>query len=162
MQSSLRSGAWICLAGAGIGWMIGLSNSPVLGSVLTPILATILAALAAISSLQTEAAWAPKIRSFSPIALFVLSCAVAATAGVIVRHNSFLSTPENQSVMAPGLFSSSVEDSQCAELIQASFENAPSVLEGARFDDVRIKHLLEISLTDEVKFRQTLGILCGN
>lgn len=162
MQNTFKTAFWVFVSGAGIGWMMGLSNSPILASVITPVLATVLVALAALSSLQSDAEWTPTIKSLYPISIFVLACAITLPAGIYVRSNRLLVAPETSLIEGDGgAFSTTIAEANCADLLGVSMDSAARAIRDMEFDDDRYQEILLLSLASEEKFRKMVVALCA-
>ena len=90
---------WLSLVviGAGIGWLVANSASPVLGGVLTSLLGIAAGGLAALKAAHGNGGTPHEPRlSFDarPLALLVAGLALAATAGLYVRSHALLEPPE--------------------------------------------------------------------
>ena len=152
---------WIALSGASIGWMMGLSNSPVLASYLAPILGLIVTCLAAASALQTESKWIPKISTFAPVAVFLICCAIAMPAGIFVRSSDYLIA--TNSVKDPGdggQFNVSIGDTNCALLRQSSASDAAIRIKSLTGIDPQIKKLVISVTSDESRYRALINGIC--
>lgn len=123
--------AWIAISGVGIGWMTGLSLSPVLESILAPVLTLAVTGAAILSGLQIENKNIPKVKDLKPVAVLIACIAVGATIGMFTRaYSSYWptkpsDTTEDRSEIALGLFSSPGVGDVCNILI-ANF-NEPMV-----------------------------------
>jgi len=80
-------GLAIGIAGLGIGWLTGLSLSPVVGTVLTSVLGAVAGAVAGLTVLDLEK---PKHTNPWPVALLVIGIALGSPLGILARtHNTF-------------------------------------------------------------------------
>jgi len=152
---------WIGLSGASIGWMMGLSNSPILATYLAPILGLIVTCLAAASALQTESKWIPKVSTFAPVAVFLIFCAIAMPAGIFVRSSDYL-IAEN-SVKDPGdggQFNVKIGNTNCVLLKQSSASEAAIRVKSLAGLDPKIKNLIIFSTIDESYYRSLINELC--
>jgi hypothetical protein len=86
----MAAGYACLLIGLGIGWLTGLSVTPVVQSVLGAVLALVGTLVAALAGLQPDNR--PKLPKVSPwpLAALVLGIALAAPAGVFVRTHGWL------------------------------------------------------------------------
>lgn len=77
-----------CVAiGAGIGWLTGLSDSPVVQTVIGAVIAVVGTVVAALMGLKSESgAKLPKIDP-APLVALIVGLAVAAPAGIVVREH---------------------------------------------------------------------------
>lgn len=145
--------------------MLGLSNSPVLGSFLTPILGIVVAGLAALAALQSEEKWLPVIGDLAPVGLFLLMCSVFSTLGVWIRSNQFLVTAElriEEPTGAGGLFNS-FSVGQCSELLATEVVSAPVVLDTLGITDTGIgRALLAAAEIDQATFDTVVNALCAS
>lgn len=123
----------LVVAGLGLGWLVGLSLTPVIGAVLTSLLGLVAGVVAGLSVIGTDKV---KIYNTWPMALLILGIAVGASAGVLARTNDLLgqiypdvATP-GAAPMVPadrtGLFLASVEE--CDRLRGQSDSALPSAL----------------------------------
>ncbi|HEU0204549.1 MAG TPA: hypothetical protein VFR86_29405 [Burkholderiaceae bacterium] len=107
--------------GLGIGWLVGLSLSPVVGSVIASLLGIVGGVVVGLRSVPGYGTGGIDAR---PAALLVLGIAVAATAGLLARTHGLLAPPPTTAAAGmqaqggqpaqAGLFSMSLEE--CAEL----------------------------------------------
>lgn len=84
---------WLCLVGCGIGWLAGLSVSPVVSVVLSTLLGIAAGLLAVMKGAD------PANRSSidaGPAAWLVVGIALAATMGIVARTHKWLSPSELQ------------------------------------------------------------------
>jgi hypothetical protein len=136
-------GLALFLIGSGIGWLTGLSFSPVVSSVLTSLLAVGAAAVAGFQSLdqdvQVTTTTEPSSKPLSkfnpwPAALLVLGIALLTPAGIYTRTHQWLEPPN-----ASGDFNRggaySVNSSECNELLVAMNQG----------DDEGLRYRLSIS-----------------
>lgn len=78
--------AWLLLAGFAIGWLAGLSLSPVIATILSALLAALAGIVAGFRSAdETARAIDP-----APVAVLLIGIAVAAPAGILVRTHGVL------------------------------------------------------------------------
>lgn len=144
-----------------LGWMIGLSNSPVLGAFLTPMLGLILAGLAALAGLQSDKEWMPRIGSFLPITAFTVSCALAGSAGIWARSHALLAPEISSGRTDSGFFSQGLDNSECNELYASSTtQDARVRLTGMSLSETPIGRALLVSTDDQNIFEGILGVLC--
>lgn len=78
------------LVGAGTGWLVGLSFSPVVGSVLGSILGIAGAVVAAAAGVPLKDRTSPSGVRAAPLAALVLGIALFAPAGIITRDHAWL------------------------------------------------------------------------
>lgn len=90
---------WIALAGLAVGWMVGLSQSPVVGGVISSVLTLVVAVAAIASGITTEGdSPDPNVKrptvlarlNALPAALLVVMVALGSSCGVIARENNLL------------------------------------------------------------------------
>jgi hypothetical protein len=82
-----------------IGWIAGLSISPVASTIIAALVGVAVAAVAALTGLrQANGVWAPNINPV-PIAVFTVCLAVGATGGIYVRLAQWLGPNELQSIV---------------------------------------------------------------
>lgn len=98
-RPGLATVAGIGVAGLGIGWLVGLSTSPVVAAVIATLLAAV-AALAGGQSASTESKL-PLSVSAPPLIALVIGIAVGATLGMNYRDGSLLSHPATVSAKEP-------------------------------------------------------------
>jgi fumarate reductase subunit D len=94
-MTGLRPTFYLIIIGISLGWMIGLSESPVISSVISAILTLVVSVLVVISGAETENKdHSLKILkakfSLLPIAIFCFSIAIVGTIGVYVRVHNLL------------------------------------------------------------------------
>ncbi len=117
----------VLVSGLGIGWLAGLSASPVVSGVIASLLGV---AAGVVTTFRSASASSAKsvVADARPVALLVVGVALAATAGVAVRTHDLLSPPakleqvEQSAVSKENLISRSVLFAQpgseeCAELL---------------------------------------------
>ena len=164
----------LVVAGLGIGWLTGLSVSPVVGTVLTSILGAVAGVVAGLTILDMEK---PKLYNPWPVALLILGIALGSPLGILARTNDLFGpmfmdsrgTVEATAAETPGtdrvlneseraalsaLFSIGSEN--CTRLLGSPNEFLPSALRTSQFpwaqrlanefaDDVEMmRHMVEI------------------
>lgn len=158
---------WVAVGGGSLGWMLGLSHSPVLGSFLTPILGIVVAGLSALMALQSEKTWLPRVGSFLPIGVFILFCSVFATAGVWARSHQILVPAQAQAQSQyqngnGGLFNS-MSGGDCGELLGTEVTEIEIKLEAIGILDSQLgKALLAASNIDQPTFDKIARATCEN
>ena len=86
-RSIRKSRLPLAFAGLGVGWIMGLSLTPVVGTVLTSILGVVAGVVSGISVFDDERT---KFIDAWPLALLVVGVAVGGTLGVLTRTNNYL------------------------------------------------------------------------
>ena len=117
----------VLVSGLGIGWLVGLSASPVVSGVIASLLGV---AAGVVTTFRGASASSAKsfVTDARPVAILVVGVALGATAGVAVRTHDLLSPPakleqaEQSTVSRENLISRSVLFAQpgsdeCAELL---------------------------------------------
>jgi hypothetical protein len=80
----------LLVSGLGIGWLTGLSLTPVVGTVLTSILGIVGGAVAGFTALDAERL---KIHSPWPVALLIVGIAVGGPLGILARTHDLFGAP---------------------------------------------------------------------
>ena len=116
------TGFSLLVIGSGIGWMVGLSESPIVVSVVASILAIATTIVAGINSTDRATNTNPHVAS-AAAAVLIFGIAAAATLGMYARtHDWFGGTrpgPNGTIVPIPGVLKSSVPASEYQEFATA-------------------------------------------
>jgi hypothetical protein len=91
-SKTVLSNAGLLLAGAGIGWLVGLSATPVVSIVITSAIGTAAAVVTAMSGLENQGAGsvgAWRVRTW-PMAWFIIGLVIGSLFGVTARNQSWL------------------------------------------------------------------------
>lgn len=155
---------WVAVSGASIGWMLGLSNSPVLSTFLTPILGIIVASIAALAALQSEANWLPRVGSFLPIGVFLFFSSAFATLGVWARSNQVLVPEKSRSegIDGSGGMFNSLSGGRCSELLATEISFAEQTIASQELASTALgRALLAASEIDQATFDSIVRAACG-
>lgn len=88
-KRTTANAAWMLVSGISIGWLSGLSVSPVLATVLSSLLAALGGVVAGLHSVEKDRERG-KLTHTAPVALLLLGVAIAAPVGVMVRTHCLL------------------------------------------------------------------------
>lgn len=154
-------GQWVSFAviGLGIGWLTGLSASPVLAIVLTSILGALGGVVAGLkaSRLRTRI-------DARPLAWIVLGLALAAPLGILARsHRLFGPTPQDPATGQqdplgfPGLFATA-GSAECERLTGSPDHLLRSALQTSRFEWAPA---LAEAVEDDARLRRLVDALCA-
>ena len=155
----------LVVAGLGLGWLVGLSLTPVIGAVLTSLLGLVAGVVAGLSVLSTDKV---KIYNTWPMALLILGIAVGASAGVLARTNDLLGQIYPQTAVpgaapeAPadrtGLFLGSVEE--CERLSGQPDSALPSALQTS--DEAWAPRAAAAFAGDPAGMRKVVEVICAS
>jgi len=158
MGVSWKSIVWIFVFGASTGWLVGLSTSPVVGTVITALLGLAGSAITILSGISSS----PKLLfgeiNPAPIALLALSIAMFATLGAFIRDG--IKLPEGSPIesIQASLFSTS--PSVCLELKKSSDDQIFQLLKFYSDDDPVIAALATASSEKTEIVRKAIEKLC--
>lgn len=157
----------IVMLGLSIGWLTGLSVSPVVGSVIAGLLG-LLGGLGAggnaIASILGNARTDnTRLVDLRPVALLAVAIAVAAPMGILARTNGLFGTLDSAAVrekgVAPGLYAEA--ESNCAELIPQSYDLAPRQFRDRIAEQDGIWRRLAADLENDESLVKVVRILCS-
>jgi len=148
----------VLLTGLSIGWLVGLSRSPVVAASIASLFALAGAMVAALHGVRPLGASVLKYRSGNawPVALLVLSVAIGASAGNLARTNDLLGrigppregdSQRDDPADRTGLFS--LTTTQCGELTVAGRRSIRTIFKSSSHAELR-------SLGEQIEDPETL------
>lgn len=166
-MTSIRQGIWLVLLGLAIGWMVGLSISAVVASVITTLLAlagavvTVFAGIKKSNPQTDDEAAAVSAADPAPIALLAVAIALAATAGAFTRLNVGVSPDgggDTAGVATLSLFSVAAES--CDEMLRAPDNSLTETVAQEAGNDAILAALG--TATDPARLRAAITQLCSD
>jgi hypothetical protein len=145
------NGLWLALSGLGLGWLIGLSVSPVIQGVITGLITVVVSIATLLAGVHTTQESEPgksklpiEVAPF-PVACLILAIALGASIGVYARTHrwlgdSALAGSEAQKTSEPALFAS-VPAEECVQLKAAPDDQLERVM--ARSSNPRVRRFAE-------------------
>jgi hypothetical protein len=174
---ALLQAVCVFIIGASIGWLAGLSLSPVIATILNSVLSVgtgLVVGLHSLSSQNTDDRAVGHDVDVRPVALFTLGIAVAASLGIVARTHSLFGPPSSdlqvthiqpgasdvrERQLAGGLFASQGE--RCADLrAKADFPN-PDAFRDALRDLGTDGNALVDKVPDVAVLRLAVRALCS-
>ena len=158
-QSSQRLIAWSTTAGISLGWLTGLSASPVIASVLGVVLGSLMGIVAALR-------WERLSPDVATAFALVLGMGVGAPGGIYVRSHNWLGAAHIESTRAATsqdalttaqsgvLFSGSRRDSVCGNLAGTGVSGVRALLGQPKYDE------LKRAIADDTTLFRVMGGLC--
>jgi hypothetical protein len=136
----------VLLTGLSIGWLVGLSRSPVVAASIASLFALAGAMVAALHGIRPLGTSVLKYRSGNawPVALLVLSVAIGASAGNLARTNDLLGrigppreggSQRDDPADRTGLFS--LTTTECGELMVAGQKSIRTIFRSSTHDELR-------------------------
>jgi len=162
---------WIFISGICIGWLSGLSVSPVLATVLSAVLAAICGVVVGVRSVDSTKSAAV---DSAPLALLLLGIALAAPIGVMVRTHCLLEPGQEcrsvdtntqsksgfqSAVSVGGLFGTRVRNDWCDEVLRESDHRLANALRQSTHDS---KWAIEFisAIKEPQQLRRVLEAIC--
>jgi hypothetical protein len=156
----------VALLGLAIGWMVGLSTSPVVASVITTLLGLAGAVVTILGGIkkpddETDGSAAIPTANPAPIALLAVTIALAATAGAYTRINTgSLPSGNGENTGLGGISLFSVTAESCAEILRAPNETLANTVAQEAGDDAILAALG--TSTDPALLRAAVTQLCAD
>lgn len=155
-------GLALLVAGLGIGWLTGLSLTPVIGTVLTSILGAVGGAAAGLTVLGSDK---PKYHTSWPVALLIIGIAAGGPLGILARTNNLFGpmfadseeTAERQRAAMGVLFSAGSKS--CTLLLGTPDEYLPSALRTSQLPWA--PRLADEFAGDPETLRRVVEVLCN-
>lgn len=150
-------GCALLLAGVSIGWLAGLSVSPVTAAVLAALMSVVGGVVAGFAATSSSAGTTVRVNAW-PAALLVFGVALGSPAGVIARTHGWLATgipSANKAASVGGLFT--IAEDECLRL-QGSPD--PSLAGALETSGLAWAPRLARRIQDPVVLRQVVDSLC--
>ena len=172
---------YILVVGLGVGWLTGLSTSPVIAGVLSSIMGVAAGVVAGLKSIGRSSPSASRgqndqnMVSALPAALLVLGIALAAPLGILARTYHVFEPAAVRQAVAEQIIKTgkagdqdrgvlfSATSAECAELSAlAASPNEAAFRAALAHSDLPWAVKLEAGVTDTAALKQTVRSLCAN